>query len=244
VAVQPTCDTFYRKKKIIPETHTTIPVLFRKGQFIGGYTALVEQLQKGGKAKPEMLLEVLQQSATGHVDFHKEKTTATLTMPDTSAWTTTAEFVQAQRDGTSLSFSVNMDTRGDGHLHQIYMYFVAEPPPSDPVLCQLREGQMALVGKSSGDSPKSLALFSGDKVAITDQTFDVSPNAFSVKEVECFVSEAKFRVKIPHPGRHFIGKFTLNPTEEEGRGATECSFLIPKDLKIYTIYLTTEPAKE
>lgn len=43
---------FLQKSHGVPETHTTIPVVFLDGKYVGGYTSLVEHLQKEGKKNP------------------------------------------------------------------------------------------------------------------------------------------------------------------------------------------------
>jgi len=63
------------------------------------------------------------------------------------------------------------------------------------------------------------------------------------KIIEVLSDKESRKVVVPNPGRHFLGKFDPAKTEGNSRGAVKCQLKFQKDITLYTIFMTTEPAQ-
>jgi len=167
----------------LPENHNTIPIIYNCGNFLGGYTSLVEQFQKQGRASSETLMKVNSNSGVGYVDYHKGVITASITINDTNAWTTTKESLVSLADNSVLDFSFHVDISGvDDSLKPMYMYIVAEGKNE----LGISQTQKEILEKIPGFSLLNIDCF------------------FSQKEVN-YITEGKF-VSVPIPGNKFEEK--------------------------------------
>jgi len=222
---------FFAKKGTIPETHKTIPIIFRDGKFIGGFTDLVNILKSEGKATEDVLQTVTAKSGANHVDFQKGNTHANVTL-DASAWTTTPEYILSKVDSAPLGLSWNMTSLTD---YDVWLYLVAEPPNNEGLVTQ-RSKELSTVGGASGN----IAVYGEKAVVVEEQVIGIEENRFEKKRV--VVERENREIMIPYPDRHLVGKLRLEPSED-GSGSAEVNLRFDKDIKLYVIYLTTEPGK-
>jgi len=223
---------YFVENNMIPENHKTIPTIFNNGKFIGGYTDLVNILKSEGKAPNELLQIVTQKSGESHVDFDKGLTHATLSL--SSSWTTTDEYLLSTQDNATLHLSLNIKNLA----HQkLYIYLVAEPPNDDFLVARRRE-QLHEVGTGG-----VVAVWREEGTEIGGEVVKVEESRFLRKKVVWMVEKEKGEVEIGFPDRLFVKEVVLSDGED-GSGLEEMELVFDKDIKVYVVYLTTEPTKK
>jgi len=223
-----------QKKKLIPETHKTIPIIFKDGKFIGGYTDLVNTLKLEGKASDEILEIVTQKAGESHVDFEKNATHATLSMAAAS-WITTDEYIISKEDNASLQISLNIKNLKN---QKVTLYLVAEPP-NDEGLVRTRQAQLEGVGEGKG-----VAVFREGVVEVGEEKVKIEENRFARKRVACEIRGEIVEIAIPFPDRHLVKEVVLEGVDGDESGYAEGHFVFEKDVKLYVVYITTEPPKK
>jgi len=232
------------KQNPLPTTHNTIPIIYHKDVFVGGFSDLVAKLKNEGKASEEVLGVLEEKSNQSAVEYNKGGHEVTVSL-DASQWDTTPEYLLAKGDHASLTVKFEINNRG-AHVN---LYVVGEPPNDERVVQSRAEFLEAIKGKEGKH-----AIFNADgSLYLNGQKVEsvVLKNAFTpaIVEVHSLDTDKRKQTDIAYADRHWIDVFQSPPAgekkEEEGEEANNAmghlQLSFQRNTKVYVLYFTTEP---
>jgi len=220
------------KEHALPATHNTIPIVYHKDEFVGGFSDLVAVLQKEGKASEETLKALDEKSSQSTVEYNKAGHEVTASL-DASQWDTTPEYLLAKDDNASLSVKLEISNEGA----PVTLYLVAEPPNDEKVVESRKDFLASVKGKEG-----KKALFRPDGSLFQDgQKLDgvAVKNDFAVRAVLSVTDGNKEEKSVPFADRHLLAVF---PAQGESNVTSHMDLTFQKGTKVYVLYFTTEPA--
>jgi len=151
-----------------------------------------------------------------------------------SEWDTTKEYIQSNIDNAMIEIDLKFSGM-DGENLSIYM--VVEPPEvkeyeNDDLL--LIEGQLV-------ESKVPNLMIINTQHPMANSVADVyKTNKFQSKRILAKIFEQNYEISVSYTDRHFLCQIPLQSMKVD-ESQLKCTFTLERGLKLYVIYLTTEP---
>eukprot|EP01130_Rhizamoeba_saxonica_P008950 TRINITY_DN3625_c0_g5_i2.p1 TRINITY_DN3625_c0_g5~~TRINITY_DN3625_c0_g5_i2.p1 ORF type:complete len:518 (-),score=127.51 TRINITY_DN3625_c0_g5_i2:447-2000(-) len=224
---------FLIKKKLLPHEHETIPIVFdEEGNFLGGYSELVQFLLERGDTTPSVVNSIKQQETGKFIRYQKEHS-ATIRLE--GLWSTSDENIYPLDDDCTLVVSFNMKIDSD-----VYVYVVVENIVEESIEEQYLEIYDTLNVNYVNYITDQVVLFKNDWIVETKEgELDFPQQVFRDTQITVQLENgSEHVVDIPYPGRHFITCFENKGEQSSGEFVLRFQ---AESIKLYTIYITTEP---
>lgn len=226
-----------RREGLLPEDHSTLPAVYNSGEFVGGYSELVESLRGSLPELDGILEEIEAASMQSFAEFDKFGHTLSATM---SGWDVKDDFMLA-REEASLTLQMSMTSKEAVHVFVVASF-------QDLALEEKRAAALGAVTREATVGQEGISYFSGE-VAVEPADFrgllGPDPVVFAEDEVPPPVvrvatgeDEAGQDVEIKGAGRQYLAT-----AEAVGEDAVQATFRLSftPGIKVYTFFLTSEP---
>eukprot|EP01103_Thecamoeba_quadrilineata_P017266 TRINITY_DN6044_c0_g1_i1.p1 TRINITY_DN6044_c0_g1~~TRINITY_DN6044_c0_g1_i1.p1 ORF type:complete len:542 (-),score=124.06 TRINITY_DN6044_c0_g1_i1:67-1692(-) len=216
--------------KSLDENHKTIPIIYHKGKFIGGYSELVDVLKSQGKPVEDLIEKIDENDKKNpqhqKLVFNKNSVDSTIEFI-AQEWTSQNECLLSKVDGASLTISIQMETGGS----DLQLYLVAAPPNDTQVI----EGREEFFKMLAKDKEKITIFHNDGTLWESGQKVQVSiENGFVEKKVRV-VEPVEKVVSLTNPDRHHVLTLTKDAIN------SQVKLIFEKDTRLYVAFFTTEP---
>ena len=102
----------------LPEGHSTIPVIYDEGKFLGGFTDLVESLRLTHPALEKTLEDIDATAQMGQANFSKFGHTLSASL---TGWRLLGDYIIAE-NAAELTLIINMNSKEDVHIFAVVSF--------------------------------------------------------------------------------------------------------------------------